>query len=102
MLAGFHDRKTGIPRGTMPQHKSNEKRMRTSKKENARNRAVKSALKTLAKKVVAAAPADAESAFREAASELDRAAKKGIIPRRRADRRKSRLARAVNRARAAA
>lgn len=86
----------------MPQHKSNEKRMRTSKKENARNRAVKSTLKTVTKKVTTVAPADAEAAYREAASELDRAAKKGIIPRRRADRKKSRLARAVNRAKAAA
>jgi small subunit ribosomal protein S20 len=86
----------------MPQHKSNEKRMRTSKKENARNRAVKSALKTVTKKVTTAAPAEADAAYRAAASELDRAAKKGIIPRRRADRKKSRLALAVNRAKAAA
>lgn len=86
----------------MPQHKSNEKRMRTSKKENARNRAVKSTLKTVTKKVTTVAVADADAAYREAASELDRAAKKGIIPRRRADRKKSRLARAVNRAKAAA
>jgi small subunit ribosomal protein S20 len=86
----------------MPQHKSNEKRMRRSKKENARNRAVKSALKTLTKKVAAAKPAEADAAYREIASELDRAAKKGIIPKRRADRRKSRLARAVNRAKASA
>ena len=86
----------------MPQHKSNEKRMRTSKKENARNRAVKSTLKTVTKKVHSVAPADAEAAYREAASELDRAAKKGIIPRRRADRKKSRLALAVNKAKAAA
>ena len=86
----------------MPQHKSNEKRMRTSKKENARNRSVKSALKTMTKKLVAT-PADAaEALYREVASELDRAAKKGIIPRSRADRKKSRLARAVNKKKAAA
>jgi small subunit ribosomal protein S20 len=85
----------------MPQHKSNEKRMRTSKKENARNRAVKSTLKTLGKKVLAAAPADAEALYREMASELDRSAKKGVIPRRRADRKKSRLAKALNKKKAA-
>jgi small subunit ribosomal protein S20 len=86
----------------MPQHKSNEKRMRSSKKENARNRAVKSTLKTVSKKVMAATPQDADAVYREAASELDRAAKKGIIPRQRADRKKSRLARAINRTKAAA
>ena len=86
----------------MPQHKSNEKRMRTSKKENARNRAVKSTLKTVTKRVMAATTADAETAYREAASELDRAAKKGIIPRQRADRKKSRLAKQVNKKAAAA
>ncbi|MFN8179377.1 MAG: 30S ribosomal protein S20 [bacterium] len=86
----------------MPQHKSNEKRMRSSKKENARNRAVKSTLKTVSKKVMSSSPQDAEAAYREASSELDRAAKKGIIPRQRADRKKSRLARAVNRMKATA
>ena len=85
----------------MPQHKSNEKRMRTSSKENARNRAVKSALKTVTKRVMASEPTDAEAAYREAASELDRAAKKGIIPRQRADRKKSRLAKQVNKKTAA-
>ena len=86
----------------MPQHKSNEKRMRTSKKENARNRAVKSTLKTVTKRVMSSEPADADAAYREAASELDRAAKKGIIPRQRADRKKSRLAKQVNKKKAAA
>ena len=86
----------------MPQHKSNVKRMRTSKKENARNRAAKSTLKTVSKKLAAAKPEDAEAAYREAASEWDRAAKKGIVPKRRADRKKSRLARAVNRKKTAA
>jgi small subunit ribosomal protein S20 len=86
----------------MPQHKSNEKRMRTSKKENARNRAVKSKLKTMTKKLAAASADEAETSYRELASELDRSAKKGIIPRRRADRKKSRLALAVNKKKAAA
>jgi small subunit ribosomal protein S20 len=76
--------------------------MRTSKKENARNRAVKSSLKTMTKKFAAAAPEDADAAYREIASELDRSAKKGIIPRRRADRKKSRLALAMNKKKAAA
>ncbi len=86
----------------MPQHKSSEKRMRTSKKENARNRAVKSTLKTMTKKLEASGADDAEAMYRELASELDRSAKKGIIPRRRADRKKSRLALAINKKKAAA
>jgi small subunit ribosomal protein S20 len=81
----------------MPQHKSCAKRMRTSAKQNAYNRAVKSSVKTAAKKFAAAEGADAEASYRAVASELDRAAKKGVIPRKRADRRKSRLAKALNR-----
>ncbi len=85
----------------MPRHKSNFKRMRTSKKENARNREVKSTIKTVGKKFLAATGEETEKAMRELASELDRAGKKGIIPKRRADRKKSRIALAVNRRKAA-
>ena len=80
----------------MPQHKSCEKRMRSSKKQNARNKAVKSAVKTATKKFQAAEGGDAEAAYRAVASELDRAAKKGVIPKARADRQKSRLAQQLN------
>jgi small subunit ribosomal protein S20 len=85
----------------MPRHKSNFKRMRTSKKQNERNRSVKSSMKTLAKKLIAAPAEDAETLMRELSSELDRAVKKGVIPKQRADRKKSRIARAANRAKAA-
>jgi small subunit ribosomal protein S20 len=81
----------------MPRHKSNFKRMRTSKKQNARNRQVKSTIKTLNKTLAAATGDELDGAMRDLSSELDRAVKKGIIPRRRADRKKSRIARAVNR-----
>lgn len=81
----------------MPQHKSCEKRMRTSQKQNARNRQTKSAVKTVTKRFLAATGEEAEAAYRAVASELDRAAKKGAIPKQRADRKKSRLARARNR-----
>lgn len=80
----------------MPQHKSCEKRMRTSKKQNSYNRSVKSALKTVVKKLHAAEGEEAEAQYRAVSSELDRAARKGVIPRARADRRKSRLAKALN------
>jgi small subunit ribosomal protein S20 len=85
----------------MPQHKSCEKRMKTSKKQNVYNRAVKSSVKTATKKFLVAQGEDAEAAYRNVASELDRAAKKGVIPRQRADRKKSRLAKAMNKANAA-
>ena len=82
----------------MPQHKSCEKRIRVSKKQNARNRQIKSAVKTATKKFLAAGADEAETAYRAAASELDRAAKKGAIPKPRANRTKSRLARRLNKA----
>jgi small subunit ribosomal protein S20 len=86
----------------VPQHKSSEKRIRQTKKRNPYNRAVRSVLKTSTKKFHAAEGEDLEQAFRDAVSELDRAAKKGVIPKPRADRKKSRLALAMNRKKAAA
>ena len=79
----------------MPQHKSAAKRMRTSEKARQRNRAVKSHLKGVLKQLDAATPEDSPQALREASSALDRAARKGVIPTRQADRKKSRLARRV-------
>jgi small subunit ribosomal protein S20 len=85
----------------MATHASAEKRNRQRIKRTTRNRSVKSALKTTLKKARAAA-AGAEPAakdlVREAASELDRAAKKGVIPKKRAARLKGRMAAAVQRA----
>lgn len=79
----------------MPQHESCKKRMRVSKKQNAYNRAVKSSLKTAHKKFLAAPAEEAEAAYRKASSELDLAARKGVIPKQRADRKKSRLAKVL-------
>lgn len=86
----------------MPRHKSNFKRMRTSKKQNERNRQVKSTIKTLNKKFDAANEKETEALHKALASELDRAAKKGVIPKQRADRKKSRIALALNRKKKAA
>jgi small subunit ribosomal protein S20 len=69
--------------------------MRVSKKQNAYNRAVKSSLKTAHKKFLAAPAEEAEAAYRKASSELDLAARKGVIPKQRADRKKSRLAKVL-------
>jgi small subunit ribosomal protein S20 len=80
----------------MPHHKSAEKRIKTAKKARIRNASVKSEIKTYLKKMQED-PANQELA-REAASRLDRAVRKGVIPKAVANRRKSRLALAVNRA----
>ncbi len=70
--------------------------MRVSARRQARNRSVKSRLRTLEKnyRALAAAgkPEEAAAALKAATSALDRAARRGTIPRGRADRKKSRLA----------
>jgi small subunit ribosomal protein S20 len=80
----------------MPHHKSAEKRMRTTKRDRTRNIAVKSGIKSSLKKATEA-PADKELA-RSAVSLIDRAVRKGVVPKAVANRRKSRLAKAANRA----
>jgi small subunit ribosomal protein S20 len=85
--------------------KSQVKRNRTNAKRHDRNKAVKSELRTVTKKVVAAvSDGDAELAVasqREAARALDKAASKGVLHKRTVARKKSRLAKAVNKASAA-
>jgi small subunit ribosomal protein S20 len=85
--------------------KSQIKRNRQNAKRQERNKAVRTALKTSTKKVrVAAGAGDGEAVVeraREAARALDKAAGKGIVHKRTAARRKSRLARAANAATAA-
>lgn len=80
--------------------KSQIKRNRQNAKRHERNKAEKSALKTSTKKVGAAvSEGDGEAAqerFREVARSLDKAASRGIVHKRTAARRKSRLAKAVN------
>ena len=80
--------------------KSQIKRIGQNERRRVRNKAVQSALKTTAKKVRgAAAGGDAESARSElqaAARQLDKAASMGVLHKRAAARRKSRLARMVN------
>ena len=76
--------------------KSQIKRNRTNEASRLRNKAVRTSLKTDAKKVRAAAAADQPEApelLRTATRQLDRAASKGVLHKRTAARRKSRLAR---------
>lgn len=80
----------------MPHHKSTIKRLRQNEAERTYNRAVRTRLRN-AIKAVHAAPKDAAVATLTAAyADLDRAVKKGVIPRERAARIKSRLAKKVN------
>ena len=76
----------------MPNIRSAKKDLRKSRAAAVRNRAQRSALRTALKK--AAAPEATEEERRRAVSLLDRAARKGLIHRNAAARRKSRLAKA--------
>lgn len=77
----------------MPHNKSTQKRLRQNAKERAYNRAVRSGVRSVVK---SARKAEGEAAAAELVtvySSLDRAVKKGVVPKRRAARLKSRLAR---------
>jgi small subunit ribosomal protein S20 len=86
----------------MPNNAAAQKRMRQEQKRRLHNRSVKSLVKTQITKARQAfdadadADVDAEEAVRAAVSELDRAAKKGVIHRNNAARRKSRLMKQLN------
>jgi len=80
----------------VPNSRSAKKRMRQAIRRNVRNRAARSALRTVIKRV-SAVPADgADAAYRAAERLLDRAATKGLIHRNAAARSKRRLRRIVN------
>jgi small subunit ribosomal protein S20 len=84
----------------LPTHKSAAKRLRQDRKRHKRNVAVKSKLKTFAKKVeeqIQKGDIDkAKEVLREAISSLDKAAQKGIIHKNKAARKKSTLMKKVN------
>lgn len=81
----------------MANTRSAEKRIRQTEKRTLRNKMVKSQVKTVIRRfheaVAGGAGEEMEARFRKAASILDKAAKKGVIHRNEADRRKARLAR---------
>jgi small subunit ribosomal protein S20 len=80
----------------MPQHKSNEKRMRTSDRERSRNRAYRAKIKDAVRAVRDSESSEqATETFSAAVKVLDRAAGKGIIHKNRAADKKSRLAKIV-------
>ncbi|HIT60518.1 MAG TPA: 30S ribosomal protein S20 [Candidatus Fimousia stercorigallinarum] len=80
--------------------KSAKKRILVTQTKTARNKAIKSKVKTYIKKVEAAVAAndaaEAKSALTVAISEIDKAAKKGIYHKNTAARKVSRLTKAVN------
>ena len=82
----------------MPNNAAARKRMRQEQKRRLHNRSVKSLVKTQITKARQAIALDenSEEAVRAAVSELDRAAKKGVIHRNNAARRKSRLMKQLN------
>ncbi|MCL4251863.1 MAG: 30S ribosomal protein S20 [Anaerolineae bacterium] len=84
----------------MANHKSALKRMRQNEKRRAHNRMFRSRARTFVKRARLAIdtekPQDAVEATREAMRELDRAASKGVIHKRNAARRKSRLMARLN------
>lgn len=84
----------------MANHKSAVKRHKQSLVRRERNRVAKSTLKTVAKKVETAVSAKdaavAGTSLNDAVVALDKAARKGIIHKNTAARKKSRLAKKVN------
>lgn len=86
----------------MPNNAAAEKRMRQEHTRRAHNRSVKTIVKTQVTKARTAIAAktvsaeDTELIVRAAVSELDRAAKKGVIHKNNASRRKSRLMKQLN------
>lgn len=80
--------------------KSAKKRIRVSEKKAARNKSIRSAVKTSIKKVDAAITANdkaaAEAALKAAISQISKAASKGVYHKNTAARKVSRLTVAVN------
>ena len=80
----------------MPTLKSGWKRMQTSEKSRVKNTNIKTNIKTVRGKLFAAITAKdkaaAEKAYREYCSLLDKSAKKGVIRKNMATRRKARAA----------
>jgi len=84
----------------MPNIKSAIKRVKTSEESRAQNASVKSAMRTAVKNFEALVTnndvENAKAAYVEAASKLDKAARKGLIQKNVASRQKSRLAKKLN------
>ena len=84
----------------MPNIKSAIKRVKVSEKKNLRNRMIKSAMRTSVKKFSTALSAgEADAAILSATQgAVDKACSKGVIHKNAANRKKARLAKALNKA----
>lgn len=85
----------------MPNIKSQKDRVLQAKKENLRNKAIKSNLKTVVKKAdsaISAGAADKDAAIKVAAKTIDKAVTKGVLHKNTAARKVSRMAKAANKA----
>jgi len=83
----------------MPHHKSAKKRVRTNEQSRRRNIAVKSEVRSVTRTLREKPSGEgATELLREAHSAIDNAVRKGILQKTAANRRKSRLAKLVNRA----
>ncbi|NGP87772.1 30S ribosomal protein S20 [Fodinibius halophilus] len=81
----------------MPQHKSAVKRVRQNEKRRQRNQGQLSKMKTLVTKALETTDKEeAEEAFKEASSYLDKMAAKDLVHENFAARRKSKIAKHVN------
>ena len=92
-----------MPKPNTKRGKSAERSLRVSRVRQLRNQAVRSAIKTFVKKTRAAITNGEEQAadfLQQTASVVDKAAKRGIIHKNAAARRKSRLTRQMNAAKA--
>lgn len=85
----------------MANHKSAEKRILVSARQNMENKRVRSALKTQLKKFEAAVESkdkDIDAILKQTISAIDNAASKGVIHKNAANRKKSRVAKKVAKA----
>lgn len=82
----------------MPHHKSAKKRLRTNEKRNTANRAARSTIRTLSRKVVEAKTGDeGREALGQLVPRLDKAVKSHLMHKNTVARKKSRAQRRVNR-----
>jgi len=93
--------KIGMEGSVATRQSSAEKRHLQDEKRRARNRAVRSAVRTAARKILTAASAKdqpaAQATLKDMVKQIDTAARKGIIKRNAAARKKSRMQKLVNR-----
>jgi small subunit ribosomal protein S20 len=85
-------------RKRLPQKKSTVKRLRQTKKLNARNQAVKSRVATAVRRARESGPDAREAALRRAIAEIDKAVKAGVYKKETASRKKSRLMKSLREA----